>query len=125
MKFAAIALAIAALAAGSASAAEKVSDVDFLKANRCRGLAASIDGVVDPASLDSFIKAERGARAPYVIERASEEFQRAKKEARSQDRKDRLTTELTGPCQAYLGDGANLAKQATSAGKQASDVSKQ
>jgi len=123
MKFAAIALAVTALAAGSASAAEKVSDVDFLKANRCKGLATSIDGVVDPASLDSFIKAERGARNPYIIERAGEEFQRAKKEAKAADRKERLTAELTGGCQAYLGGGTSMAKQAT--GAAASDVSKQ
>jgi hypothetical protein len=125
MKFAAIALAAAALAAGSAAAAERVSDVDFLKANRCRGLAASISGVVDPASLDSFVKAERGARAPYVMDRADEEYQKAKKEGKSDERKDRLSAELSGPCQAYLGGGTGVANQATGAGKEASDVTKQ
>ena len=43
MKYAVIALAAVALA-GSASAAEKVTDVDYLKANRCKGLATSIHG---------------------------------------------------------------------------------
>jgi len=112
MKFAMIALAAAAmLAGGAASASDKVTDVDFLKANRCKGLAVSLTGVVDPAALDSFIKAERGARAPYVMERADEEFAKAKKEARSVDRKDRLTAELTGGCQAYLGGSSSVAKQ--------------
>jgi hypothetical protein len=111
MKVSIIALA-AVLAAGSAaSAAEKVSDVDFLRANRCKGLATTLTGVVDPASLSAFIKAETGARAPYVIERGSEEFTKAKKEARGEDRKERLTAELTGPCQAYLGPSSNVAKQ--------------
>jgi hypothetical protein len=117
MKYAVIALAIAAFA-GAASAAEKVSDVDFLKANRCKGLATSIDGVVDPAALTSFIKAERGARASYIVDRGNEEFQRARKEAKSQDRKERLTAELTGACQAYLGDGSMVAKQADGVSKQ-------
>ena len=111
MKFAVIALAFTALAAGSASASDKVTDVDFLKANRCRGLAAGLTGVVDPTQLDAFIKAERGARAPYIIDRASEELQKAKREAKSEDRRDRLTAELTGPCQAYLGGSSNVAKQ--------------
>jgi hypothetical protein len=111
MKYAIIAL-VTALAAGStATAAGKVTDVDFLKANRCKGLATTLTGVVDTASLDAFIKAERGARQPYVIDRAGEEFAKAKKEARSEDRKERLTAELTGGCQAYLGDSSSVAKQ--------------
>jgi hypothetical protein len=124
MKFAAVALVVSALAAGSAAAAERATDVDFLKANRCRGLAASLDGVVDTASLDSYIKAERTSRAPYVVERASEEFRKARKEAKSADRRDRLTAELTGPCQAYVAGGPDLANQATKAGA-APEVSKQ
>ncbi len=110
MKYAIIAMA-AVFAAGSAAASDKVTDVDFLKANRCKGLATTLTGVVDTTSLDSFIKAERGARAPYVIERADDEFTKAKKEAKGADRKDRLTAELTGACQAYLGPSSSVAKQ--------------
>lgn len=110
MKYAVIALAIATFA-GSASAAEKVTDVDYLKANRCKGLATSIEGVVDPAALNSFIKSERGARAAYIVDRGEEEFQRARREAKSQDRKERLTGELTGACQAYLGSSTAVAKK--------------
>jgi hypothetical protein len=109
MKYAVIALAIATFA-GSASAAERVSDVDYLRANRCKGLATSIQGVVDPAALTSFIKAERGARATYIVDRGEEEFQRARKEGKSQDRKERLTAELTSSCQAYLGSSTSVAK---------------
>ena len=111
MKFAVIALVAATFAAGAASASEKVTDVDYLKANRCKGLATSIDGVVDPAALTSFIKAERGTRASYIVNRGDEEFQRARKEAKSADRKERLTTELTTACQAYVGPTTNVAKQ--------------
>lgn len=111
MKAAVIALVAATFVAGAASASENVSDVDYLKANRCKGLATSIDGVVDPASLTAFIKAERGARASYVVDRGNEEFQRARREAKSADRKARLTTELTTACQAYLGPSTTVAKQ--------------
>ena len=110
MKYAIIALATV-FAAGSAMATEKVTDVDFLKANRCKGLATTLTGVVDTQSLDSFIKAQRGARAAYIMERASEEFTRAKKEAKGADRRDRLTSELTGSCQAYIGPASDVAKQ--------------
>jgi hypothetical protein len=111
MKFAVIALAAATFAAGAASAAERISDVDYLKANRCKGLATSIDGVIDPAALNSFIKAERGARASYIVNRGDEEFQRARREAKSSDRKERLTAELTGSCQAFLNSPTSVAKQ--------------
>lgn len=113
MKIAAVALVAVALTAGSAAAAaaSEVTDVDFLKANRCKGLAASIDGVVDADALNQFIKAEVGARASYIVDRADDEYKRARKEAKSQDRRERLTAELTGPCQAYLGSPTSVAKQ--------------
>jgi hypothetical protein len=112
MKFATLTLIAATLVAGSASAASRdVTDVDYLKANRCKGLAASITGVVDPTSLNSFIKSEQVGRQTYIVDRGAEEFARARKEAKSQDRKERLTAELTGPCQAYLASPSDVAKQ--------------
>ena len=125
MKFAAIALVAASLTAGTAVAAERISDVDFIRANRCKGLATSISGVIDPAALNTFIKAETGARPAYVMERADNEFQRAKKEAKSEERRDRLSAELSGPCQAYLDSGSGVAKQAGGSGKDASSVTRQ
>ena len=110
MKYAVIAI-VTVFAAGSAMASDKVTDIEFLKANRCKGLAATLTGVVDTQSLDNFIKTEARARAPYVMERASEEFARAKREAKGTDRRERLTGELTGACQAYLGPASNVAKQ--------------
>ena len=112
MKLAILTVIAATLAAGSASAASSnVTDVDYLKANRCKGLAASITGVVDTASLDSFIRSERMGRQSYIVDRGDDEFTRARKEAKSQDRKERLTAELTGPCQAFFQGSSNVAKQ--------------
>lgn len=111
MKITILALSGALLVTGAASASDRVTDLDFLRANRCKGLATTLTGVVDPEALSGFIKAERTARAPYVVERADAEFQRAKREAKSEDRKPRLTAELTGPCQAYLGGPTSVAKQ--------------
>ena len=113
MKFAAIAIAAAATlaTAGSAFAVERVSDLDYMRASRCKGLATTLTGVVDPQSIDTYLKSARGSRAPVVLDRADTEFQKAKREARSEDRKPRLTAELTGACSAYLGEPSNVAKR--------------
>ncbi|MCR5876403.1 hypothetical protein LRS10_21010 [Phenylobacterium sp. J426] len=112
MKFAAIFVAAAALAsAGSSFASERVSDMDYMKASRCKGLATTLTGVVDASSIDAYLKSARSSRSPAVYERADSEFDKAKREARSEDRKTRLTAELTGPCSAYLGAPASMAKR--------------
>ena len=107
-----IAIAAAALAAaGAASAGSRATDADYLKAQRCKGLAEGLGGTVDTAGLDAVLKAEESSRQSFVIDRGATEMTRAKREARSEDRKARLTAELTGPCVAYLGDATAVAKR--------------
>lgn len=103
MKLITIAFAATGLLAAAGSAAAAVSDVEFLKANRCRGLAESGMTQVDTAAMDAFIKSESGRRSGTVLERGKAEYDKAKREAKSDssDRKARLTAELSGPCQAY------------------------
>src|SRR4051794_34089352 len=63
-----IAIAIAALslsAAGAAAAAEHVTDVDYLKASRCRGIAAGLGA--DTVGLDAFLKAESRSRVDLIL----------------------------------------------------------
>ena len=105
MKLFAIALTSAGLLAAAGSASAAVSDVDYLKANRCRGLAASGIASVDTASMDAFIKSEGRTRNAFVTDRGKTEFDKAKREGKtdSAERKARLTAELNGPCQAYKG----------------------
>ena len=105
MKLFAIALTSAGLLAAAGSASAAVSDVDYLKANRCRGLAASGIASVDTTSMDAFIKSEGRTRNAFVTDRGKIEFNKAKREGKtdSTDRKARLVAELNGPCQAYKG----------------------
>lgn len=105
MKLIAIAFAATGLLATAGSAAAAVSDVDFIKASRCRGLAESGLTAVDTAAMDAFIKNERSGRPAYVLERSKVEYDKAKREAKSDsgDRKARVTAELSGPCQVYKG----------------------
>jgi len=105
MKIAAVLLATVGLAcAGVASASTHVSDVDYLRANRCKGLAMGL-GAGDTTALDALIKAEGRSRAEAIVLRAQDEQARGKREASKADLKDRLTAELNGPCEAYMSDG--------------------
>ncbi len=98
MKFAALAIAAAGLlSAGSAAAA--VSDVDYLRANRCKGLAAGLGA--ETAGLDAFIKVEGRTRHPMIQQRAQDEFAKARRAGARTDGRERLTAELSGPCSAY------------------------
>lgn len=94
--------------AGAAAASAHISDLDWLKANRCKGLATTLGGG-DTASLDAMIKAEGRSRNEAVIQRASDELNRARKEAAKSDLKDRLTAELNGPCVALMSAGKDAA----------------
>src|SRR5689334_22108805 len=109
MKAAAVLLVTFGLAcAGAATASERISDLDYLKANRCKGLATTL-GSGDLAGVESLIKAQGRGRADAVLQRADEELSRAKREAAKSDLKDRLSAELSGPCVAYMGGGKDLA----------------
>ena len=109
MKLAAIALAGLALsAAGSAAAASQVSDVDFLRANRCKGIAAGVG--VDTAGVDAFIKTQGATRLDYILDKGREEYLRAKRETSDANMKDRLNAELATSCTAYMGASAKTVR---------------
>jgi len=101
MKLAAILLVAAGLATASAASASTIkTDLDYLKASRCKGLATSLGA--DTTSLDAALKSESRSRNVVVVNRGQDEFNRAKRDAADANRKDRLTAELNGPCTAYL-----------------------
>jgi hypothetical protein len=96
--------------AGTASATGRLTDVDYLRANRCRGLAEGL-GVGDTTALDALIKSEGRSRVEIIYTRGQEEMARGKREASKSDLKERLSAEYNGPCMAYLG-GAGAAASA-------------
>ncbi len=105
MKIAAVLLVTVGLAgAGVASASAHVSDVDYLRANRCKGLAMGL-GAGDTAALDAMLKDAGRTRADSIVLRAQEEQARGKREAGKSDLKERLTAELNGPCEAFMTAG--------------------
>ncbi|HEX4712881.1 hypothetical protein [Phenylobacterium sp.] len=109
MKAAAMLLvALSFATSGAAAASARITDLDYLKANRCRGLAEGL-GVGDTASLDAMLKTEARNRNDVILQRGQEELARGKRDAAKPDIKERLTAEVNGPCMAYLG-GAGAGK---------------
>jgi len=114
--FAALGLAVALSGPGAASAAGRLTDVDYLEANRCRGLAQGM-GVTDTSGIDALIKTEGRTRMDVIYERGHEEQARGKRDASRTDGKERFAAELNGACSAFLGGGSTAsaaAKDATS-----------
>lgn len=101
MKAAAIGLsALSLFLAGAASASQRVTDVDYLRASRCKGIATGL-GDTDTAGLDAFLKSQRNVRDEIILDRAEREMARGKREARDANMRDQLRAELDGPCLAY------------------------
>lgn len=114
MNVAAVALASLSLASAAsiAVAANAPTDVDYLQASRCRGIAVGLGA--DASGINTYLKHAAGGRSPGVLARADEEFDRAKRQARGDDGKDRLRAELSGPCAAYAAGPAGGAASAAS-----------
>lgn len=99
MKVTAVALASLSLASAGAAYAAPISDMDYLKASRCRGIAKGLGA--DTAAIDAYLKRAGGGRSALVVSRADEEFAKGKRQSRGEDGKTRMQAELSGPCAAY------------------------
>jgi hypothetical protein len=107
MNIAAVTLAALSLAsAASVAVAAPVTDVDYLRASRCLGIAAGVGA--DGSGINAYLKSAAAGRAPTILDRADEEFARAKRQGRG-DGKTRLQAELSGPCAAYVGPAKAVA----------------
>jgi hypothetical protein len=91
--------ALGLVSAATAAAAAPVSDVDYLRASRCRGIAAGIGA--DSTAIDAYLKGAGQSRSTIIIDRGKEEFAKAKREGRGEG-KARLSAELSGACAAYV-----------------------
>ena len=63
-------LALAGATAVSAQPAERLSDAQFVKAARCKGLAKA-EGI-DTKAVDAVIKANKRGRADWIVDKADE-----------------------------------------------------
>jgi hypothetical protein len=111
MRTTVVVMSLSLAAASTAIAAPQVTDVDYLKASRCKGIAVGLGGV-DTARLDGFLKREGGVRMQTIVERGQVEQTRARRETRLSDRQAKLTAELQGSCAGYLAGGDQVAGHA-------------
>ncbi len=101
-------LIIATLAAASlagAAHAGSVTNLQFLDAARCRGLAGSENlGKLDTAALDTFLRTEGSARDLAVRTSAKNKIEAARKEADAAegDKKAKLIAQRDGDCAVYI-----------------------
>lgn len=99
MNIAHLTLTAAALAsAAGVAAAAPASDVDYLKASRCRGIAVGLG--LDASAVDSYLKSAARGRTSAVLERGDQEFAKAKRQAGT-EAKTRLSTEFNAACTRY------------------------
>jgi hypothetical protein len=96
---------VAASLAGVAHASP-VTNLQFLEAARCRGLAGSENlGKLDTTALDAFLRTEGGSRELATRVSAQKKIQAASKEADGADgeKKTKLLAERESLCGAYMG----------------------
>lgn len=104
------ALIIAAVALGSVASVAHAgaSNLSYLEAARCRGLAASDNlGKLDTTALDAFLRAESPSRDLAVRTSANNRMQAALKEANAAegDKKAKLIAKRDGDCATYIAGG--------------------
>jgi len=100
---AALMTAVSATAVAAQPAA-RLSDAQFVKASRCKGLAKSEAlGAVDTSALDAVLKDNRRGRADHIVDKANTATDMAQSEARraGDERKAELIAERDGACQAF------------------------
>ena len=108
MRITALIVTIAAAAATTATAqpGDRLSDVDYMQAARCRGLAASEAlGAVDTKAIDAMLKQQGNGRAAFIADKADELRNNAARSAKRADgyTKEKLVAERDGVCKRFLG----------------------
>ena len=118
MRFSAGLTAAFAVTAGAtcvAAAPERLTDVQFISANRCLGLMSSKAlGTPDAEALRKLLKDQNGGRDAYIYEKADQAREDAQAEAArgGAERTARLVAERDGFCRTFLAP----ASTATTAG---------
>lgn len=106
MRIALTAIALTAAFASAAQARTNLSDVEYLQAARCSGLAASgALGETDTTAIEAMLKAESRGRVGYIVDKGAAAKSDAKRQAtRAKDeRRAGLQAELSGACARFLG----------------------
>lgn len=90
-------LALAGASAVSAQPAERLSDSQFIKASRCKGVAKAQGG--DTKGVDQLLKVNRQGRADFIVDRATSAQDKAQSDFKRAD--DTGKAQLLSACQAF------------------------
>ena len=96
-------LATGALAGAAWAQPGHISDVAYMEAARCAGLASSAKlGSVDGGSMKAFVRTQSVGREPFIQDKADDMQRQARREADHADdySKAKLTQELHDTCTA-------------------------
>lgn len=106
MRIALTVIALTCAVATTASArANHLTDVEYLQAARCSGLAASEAlGAMDTASIDALLKAESRGRVGFIVDKADKARSDAERMANraKPERRAGLLAERTNTCARYF-----------------------
>ncbi|MBX3480270.1 MAG: hypothetical protein KF842_07710 [Caulobacter sp.] len=100
----ALVLTAATSTAVAAQPAARLTDSQFVKAARCKGLAKSEAlGAMDTTGVDAVIKANKRGRSTHILDKAYNAQDEAQSEADRADdaAKADLIAERTGACEAF------------------------
>jgi hypothetical protein len=108
MRITALIVTLAAAVATTATAqpGSRLSDVDYMQAARCRGLAGSEAlGAMDTQAIDAMLKEQSHGRAAFIADKAGELRDNAVRSAKRADgsTKEKLIAERDGVCKRFLG----------------------
>ena len=102
--------AIASMIAGAANAApHRVSDLDYLNARRCQGLAEGLRVTGEAVRLAAFNEAQGRIRISAIHDMGWDEYRRAKRQASDPAQADARRTELAARCALFGGGGEEAA----------------
>lgn len=91
---------VSGLTATAAFAQPRLTDMQFVKLNRCAGLAGD-----DAARFETVLKANKQGRDSYISEKADEARRNAAREVRGagEGGKAEIAAELSGSCAKFAG----------------------
>lgn len=103
-------IASMSLAGAAAAAPRHVSDLDYLNAKRCHGLAVGLGAAAEAGRLGAFVESEGRMRIAAVTDMGMDEYRRAKRQAADVAAQPRYRAELDQRCAGYMA-GAETARR--------------
>lgn len=111
MRYGILVAATVLMAAGAAGAAtHRVSDLDYLNARRCQGLADGLHATGEAVRLGAFTEAQGRMRISVIKDMGWDEYRRARRQAADPAQAAPRRAELADRCAAIAPSGEEAAR---------------